>query len=261
LFIEIYVVPLSFAHEKLFLMKTYLTTIFVAATFAFMLISCKDKPPPEIPYDGSLEAEFPAERPDVAAVQCGEKFDFGKIGFVSVQTWRIESNGVSQTWSAPVIAENCYKINFHGGDYFTEPYNIDCRTQNNKIDRARYGDFFSWCAVENYATTLCPNGWRVPTVEDFIDLDIALGGTGDDFQLNSTLVNNYIRYWGGDFGGVSYGDGTLDSKSTHAYYWSKSGADKNNGYCLILTDDGILGTGKESSKNLGFTLRCIQSSE
>jgi len=60
---------------------------------------------------------------------------------------------------------------------------IDCRS-----NPGQKGDLFSWRAVSELKDVLCPYPWRVPTVQDFIDLDIALGGTGE--SLSSRPLKN-----------------------------------------------------------------------
>ncbi len=95
----------------------------------------------------------------------------GKVRFVSNRVWTI---GV-HTWSDAVTAENCKKEAFDGGERGRkEPgYNADCR--RNITDS--YGDLFSWCAIKRYRNQLCPVGWRVPTIEDFMALSRWLEGT------------------------------------------------------------------------------------
>ena len=59
------------------------------------------------------------------------------------------------------------------GNWEKEVFHIDCRSNPDF-----FGDLFSWQAVYELKYELCPYPWRVPSVQDFRDLDIAMGGNG-----------------------------------------------------------------------------------
>jgi uncharacterized protein (TIGR02145 family) len=248
-------------------MKT-LNLILIVVTFFVLQMSCKKcdecepckHEDPEI-YDGSYEAATPIERPEISAVACDKPFNFGRVGFTSTDTWTVEGNGIKQTWSAPVITSNCYKTNFSGYNENTSSYTIDCRTQRNKTDRAKYGDLFTFCAVTRYHNVLCPDGWRVPSGQDFIDLDIAMGGTGEtrgnvqDF-INSNYLNNYV--WGGGYGGYCSADGTLQNQGKVAIYWSQTENATDYGAALVFDIYGYVYEPFWSYEWAGLTLRCVK---
>ena len=116
----------------------------------------------------------------------------GTVSFATDETWTVGR----QIWSDAVQASNCSErpaAQFVGNDTVTNTFNADCRSLPGQK-----GDVFSWCAVYRFANVLCPAPWRVPTKQDFIDLDIALGGTGEGVR-DSLLRDKYISdsYWGG----------------------------------------------------------------
>ncbi|MCL2413320.1 MAG: fibrobacter succinogenes major paralogous domain-containing protein, partial [Bacteroidales bacterium] len=95
----------------------------------------------------------------------------GNASFATDSTWRISGNGITQMWSDVVQTDFCSnKTEFSGVDLTTATFRVDCRS-----NPARKGDFFSWQAVYELRNELCPSPWRVPTAEDFRNLDIALG--------------------------------------------------------------------------------------
>ena len=105
--------------------------------------------------------------------------DLGVVGFETNRVWRVGN----QEWSDVVTATACQKADFSGdnqrlrnrtGSSWRFGFSADCR--NNS--------FFSWCAVAAFADVLCPYPWRVPTTQDFRDLDIAFGGNGQDRHLS-----------------------------------------------------------------------------
>jgi len=91
--------------------------------------------------------------------------NLGTVGFTNNQEWEIKdgNDNVIQTWSAPVTATYCgTRTTHYNAGSNAAGYNADCR---NNIDPS-YGHIFSWCMVAQYAATLCPSPWRVPTLED-----------------------------------------------------------------------------------------------
>jgi uncharacterized protein (TIGR02145 family) len=148
-------------------------------------------------------------------------FNLGNVSFKSPTTWIITNGTIRQEWSDVVMATGCNKETFNAGS--TDNFNADCRSNN-----LGYGDLFSWCAVARFHNILCPSPWRVPTSQDFIELDIALGGTGNTRTgatefINATYLNPSV--WGGVYGG-GYSDGSLTnpppSDPSVAYYWTST---------------------------------------
>ncbi len=169
-------------------------------------------------------------------------------GFTSTSTWVVGS----QTWSAPVTATYCNKSTYNGGS--SAPYLTDCRTNST----AGYGHLFSWCMVAKFATTICPSGWRVPTSTDFYNLDKALGGTGANTQINSTLRNNYLNDWGCQYGGFSNYNAALVNQGTRAYYWSQTEDSADSGIHLFVATTAAVHPQYWDVKYYGFSLRCVK---
>jgi len=176
----------------------------------------------------------------------------------------ISGNGITQTWSGAVTATNCQKTTFAGGT--TNNFNADCRSNPNFP-----GDLFSWCAVVRFAGVLCPYPWRIPTAQDFRDLDIAMGGTGSnqgpffdpysgayDPVLAEFVQNNYITRWGGSFGGLCTSVGTLSGQGHWSSYWSQSEYNATNGRSLYFDVGYLILPGDWRGKNVGLTLRCVR---
>ncbi|MCL2417012.1 MAG: fibrobacter succinogenes major paralogous domain-containing protein [Bacteroidales bacterium] len=190
----------------------------------------------------------------IAAVPAQWFTSLGRTTFATDNTWTIVSrNGaITQIWSDAVQAENCNKTSFSGGYLYGDSLTlkVDCRSNPGFP-----GDLFSWLAVYELRDELCPYPWRVPTREDFIDLDVALGGTGDKRGGDREFVmNNFINRWGGAFGGGSGPTGVLWHQSSWGDYWSKT----EEGFYLGF---GILGTVSPrnfDSQRDGLALRCIR---
>ena len=177
--------------------------------------------------------------------------DLGTVGFASTQTWTFGSGGGARTWSDAVTSNRCNKGTFAGGA--PNNFNADCRSNPNQS-----GNLFSWCAVHRFGDILCPAPWRVPTTLDFMDLDRALAGTGNNNQNNPTLRNRYVAEWGAVFGGRANANGALFGQGWVAHYWSQWEFDANNGQGLILYSTGVVHPQGLEQKSFGFTLRCVR---
>ena len=178
----------------------------------------------------------------------------GKARFATAQTWVISGNGITQVWSDAVEiigAEDTY----NGGNE-TDGFRIDFRSNPDYK-----GNLFSWRAVVETAN-ICPAPWRVPTVDDFINLDKALGGNGEN-RSNSefvTFINaKYFGDWGGTFDGYTTTDGTLLRQGLWANYWSVTEGTTSQARSLRFgTTSGFIFPQSFDSKSLGFTLRCVR---
>jgi len=176
--------------------------------------------------------------------------DFGTVSFKSEKTWKIGD----QEWSDVVTATACQKETFTGKSDVA--YYSDCICNRCKENS---GDFFSWCAVKRYGEKLCPAPWRVPTKEDFVNLNKAMGGNGSYRSIRSRL---YFDTWGASLGGFYEGNRTDYCGFT--FYWSQSkesdysGRESDDyGYCL-MTDNNY---NTQTSKRNGLMLRCVKQAE
>jgi len=181
----------------------------------------------------------------------------GVTSFASDNTWRISKGRITQIWSDAVTATACQKTTFYGGSLVDDVWvlNVDCRSNPGFP-----GDLFSWLAVQKLSDELCPYPWRVPTIQDFIDLDVALGGTGHNRGDTREFVEeNFINRWGGAFGGGSGPTGNLWHQNSWGDYWSQSTKeDTYYGYYLFFSKFGSVGPRNFDGKNDGLHLRCVK---
>jgi len=183
--------------------------------------------------------------------------DLGDVSFYTNDTWTIEGNGVFQIWSDAVTATACQKTTFDGGfiDWQimeNSVLNADCRSNPGFS-----GDLFTWCAVMRFADQLCPYPWRIPTLQDIRNLDIAMGGTGY-FRENipQFVTDNFINRWGAVFGGASSSDGSLWGQNNSAIYWTQTGAGTQ---ALILSlSPSVVSPFHGTHAYFGHTLRCVR---
>jgi len=195
------------------------------------------------------------EHSDTSTVEVvlGWETQLGRASFATSRTWEISNDSITQIWSDAVQTDNCRNKTSFSGWSLATGYSIDCRSNPDQR-----GALFSWQAVYELREELCPYPWRVPTREDFRDLDIAMGGTGT-FRTNPTFVNTYyINLWGGTFGGACNTGGQLFGQDTWAYYWSQSSDSADGGFLLRFSSTGTINPQHWGSKFNGFSLRCVQ---
>jgi uncharacterized protein (TIGR02145 family) len=194
----------------------------------------------------------------IATCNNSATFDFGTVSFVSETertiTGIVDGETITQIWSEQVTATGCNKTGFTGGT--TGNYMVDCRSNPG------YGDLFTWCAVARYGNILCPDGWRVPTVEDFVNLDKAMGGTGNNGA--SSVVLKYFgtgsNEWGSAYSGDSGGATgiPLTGQGLYATYWAQSESNADYGYDSHMYPGRYVHPKNYNVKSYGFTLRCVR---
>jgi uncharacterized protein (TIGR02145 family) len=182
------------------------------------------------------------------------KFEKG-LGKISRGKKTVISNDeVVQIWSDVVTASKCKKTIFCGGVFEEVTFYADCRS-----NPGFKGSLFSWSAVQVFGKQLCPEPWRVPTKEDFVTLDILLGGTGEK-NLGETHFSQYTNVWKNQSGGYNFGGaeaGLLQQGFTG--YWSQSEVDSTHGYLLYLNNNIRLSEPQyRRIKDEGHALRCVR---
>jgi len=207
----------------------------------------------------------------------------GTVSFHTNNEWTIEGNGIFQIWSDAVTATACQDATFNIADnhWSGGNFSANCRAnldrwgnldQHGNI-RSFPGDLFSWCAVVRFADELCPYPWRVPTQQDFINLDIALGGTGENRNMGNWgdpdwseywrefVRDNYIGRWGGSHGGVYWPGHHIDMQGSTSFYWSMSYSmewSRSSGGNLYFDSDGRIWPQSQMEKGSGLSLRCVR---
>ncbi|MDR2906637.1 MAG: Ig-like domain-containing protein [Bacteroidales bacterium] len=185
-------------------------------------------------------------------------FSLGDVSFATRDTFIVGN----QIWSDAVQATYCSDKTSYKGVDKSDPANpiyvADCRS-----NPGQKGDLFSWEMVNRFGNVLCPDGWRVPTEEDFVTLDLGLGGTGN-FRVDAEFIRTkYLGEWGGELNGMT--DGSLRYVGSRAHYWSQTQLSESNAIHMMFVaneEDSWNGElhvkGSAVEKADGHALRCVR---
>ena len=131
----------------------------------------------------------------------------------------------------------------------------------------QFGRLYNWHAVDD-ARELCPSGWHVPTVSDWMDLteDLdSLGQAGVLMKTSTGWVNNGGGSNDSGFSGQPTGyrswDGSFQNAGKRGYWWSQTPYSlENNSLAhyirLVENQDHVNHFHDET--DLGFSVRCIK---
>jgi uncharacterized protein (TIGR02145 family) len=169
----------------------------------------------------------------------------------SAKTWKVGN----QIWSDVINIPTCDNGTFTVSNEV--PYCCSYTTTN----KIKYY-YYNWPYVNKYQNTLCPSPWHVPTLDDFITLDLAFkDGTGKNRSgVDLTWIkDNYITAWGGSFGVGFFGSSWSGNQNASVWWSATEYAGSTSAYYLIITETArrvepqfLYG------KYLGFVVRCVR---
>jgi uncharacterized protein (TIGR02145 family) len=138
-------------------------------------------------------------------------------------------------------------------------YNNDQTTYGNT-----YGALYNWYAVNT--GNLCPNGWHVPTDEEWTALTDYVGGAsiaGTKLKTTSgwNSDGNGTDYFGFSAlpgGARSLYDGGFSGLGSNGYWWSITESDAASTWGRRMGYDGEGVSRYYGSKRSGFSVRCVR---
>ncbi len=153
---------------------------------------------------------------------------------------------------------------------------------NDSDNAPLYGMMYNWFAVGADAG-LCPEGWTVPTSEDWEELIQFVGGQSEGGALKSDRIKpdsprpawpectvasicadlefSNSSGFSGLPGGYRRSDGRFESRTTQAYWWSASEHGDRHATTYGLTLFGADIGASQRPKAKGQYVRCVRSAE
>jgi len=146
-----------------------------------------------------------------------------------------------------------------------------CWYNNDSLNSENYGALYNGYAFET--EKLCPEGWHVPTDEDWIQLESALEGAENagialkeagtiNWKTPNTSASNESGFTALPGGYRSY-TGTFNLKRTFGYWWSSTekswyGSTSKVIFRGLQYEDRALFR-DIAEKNNGFSVRCVKN--
>jgi hypothetical protein len=97
----------------------------------------------------------------------------------------------------------------------------------------------------------------VPTKDDFVALDLALGGNGQNRDASlSWITAQYVNAWGGVYAGHAYGS-VMESVGALASYWASTESG-SKAYFLAFSKGGLVFPQFNNDRFYGFQVRCVK---
>lgn len=138
-----------------------------------------------------------------------------------------------------------------------------CHYENNPANGEKYGKLYNWFAV-NDPRGLAPEGWRIPTANDWQQLIDFTGGeeaacfalmAADQFTVPPPGGRN--SGFQGLAGGGRNKYGSFGNLGDFAYWWSCSQHNETKAISLQLDSESNTAQLKPSDMGTGFGVRCI----
>jgi len=139
-----------------------------------------------------------------------------------------------------------------------------CYYENESTNSTKYGKLYNWYAV-NDPRGLAPEGYHVPTDEEWTQLTDYLGGesvAGTKMKSTSGWYANGNGTNESGFNGLPGGgrlyNGTFYSQGSYGYWWSASDEDKEVASFLSLYYNYSFVGRNGSLKEEGYSVRCLK---
>lgn len=135
---------------------------------------------------------------------------------------------------------------------------------NDDLNSDVIGKLYNWFAV-NDSHGICPTGWKIPTDDDWKNLEIELGMISDEannVEWRGTDINvgNKLQASDGfsaDLNGSRAPNGAFSAGGRNGSWWSSSASDGTTVWTRLLHADFSGVYRSNSNKSFGLSVRCI----
>jgi len=194
----------------------------------------------------------------------GDSYETVQIG---TQLWMKENLKVTHYNDGTAIPTG--HSNWEWGNLSTDAYAIyDDNTSNAEI----YGNLYNWYAVDD-SMGICPEGWHVPSYEEWGILTDYLGGAAggkmkeagtEHWNSPNTGATNESGFTGLPAGYRSNGDGVIIEgdygyMGSLGYFWSSTETNSYDVWHLTLNynNSNVAQYSYLLNRRIGFSVRCL----
>jgi uncharacterized protein (TIGR02145 family) len=194
-----------------------------------------------------------------------EKESIGSSIKIGAQVWQAENLNVERFRNGDLIPHAITDEEWKEAAVSGEP--AWCYYDNDPENGKIYGKLYNWYAV-NDSRGIAPEGWHIPTDEEWTTLTDYLGGeevAGGKMKTTATV------YWEAPNegatnesgfstlpGGFRDNDGSFGSIRIYAFFWSASEGGDFGAWCRSLACFHNGGFKGSDFKQRGFSVRCLR---
>ncbi len=140
-----------------------------------------------------------------------------------------------------------------------------CNFENDVLNDALFGKLYNWWAVSD-SRGLCPSGWHVASVDEWIAMEEYLGGTENvgkviksiNFTNGKKLISSDTPSFNAVAGGYRGNAGSFEDKGEYALWWTASEINRNQAVSKGIYSEEDELTAGEYDKKGGFSVRCVK---
>ena len=194
----------------------------------------------------------------------GNIYNIVKIG---KQWWMAENLKVTHYRNGDNLPNNS------DDDEWDKPLGAWCSYNNDNNNIDIFGRLYNWFAV-NDSRGLAPEGWHIPTDEEWETLVSYLGGSeiaGDKMKVLKAFTDDVHMEINSDEklvsksgfsalpGGYRYNHGVFDGIGSNPYFWSSTECSNGTAWYRYLYD-GNSKVYRDNSgwKQAGYSIRCVK---
>jgi uncharacterized protein (TIGR02145 family) len=137
--------------------------------------------------------------------------------------------------------------------------------ENDKANCAKYGRLYDWKA----ATESCPDGWHLPSADEWMEMINSLGGDGaaavrmrarKDWKVFETVSSvDDSGFSALPAGYTKPRHGVFDGVGTETYWWSSTELGRGAWYFALRFDRDVVNMYGSNQKGSGFSVRCVKN--
>ena len=181
---------------------------------------------------------------------------------IGTQVWMTENLRVTRYndgTDIPLVSESGNWVNLITPGY--------CWYNDSITYKNRYGAMYNWYAVNS--GKLCPNGWHIPTLEEWTTLTAYLGGlpiaggklkeSGNlHWNLPNTDATNVSKFTGLPGGYRNYNGGAFLSLNIGGTWWSSTSDTSSASWSIAVVYDSSHALLISNNNNYGISVRCVK---
>ena len=167
------------------------------------------------------------------------------------------------------MTENMRTTRYADGRPITNIYQYNCSEYPNVTENvSTYGLLYDWYdALDSNITRtrsihkqgICPNGWYIPSEEEFAELHAA--NLADLRSIDYWMYNPGTNASGYDLrpgGYYNFSNGRYENLHGNAYLWSATSASVTEAHCHMADCNCYMIIDLITHKNHGFSVRCVK---